>query len=194
MNDYLCALPRGLDANPECQIKGSVLRAFFEGIGRDRFSSDMPPAMRELIEHPPLPSSWVPEVRASALIVYASRALFDSDESFVAHAHQTNVALLDSFAYRILFRLVGSKRLMQQSAARWGLFHRGTELQIVAEGQGHRGATLHLKAPPYHVPPALAKAYATAFRAALEISGEREVRFEIASLDPRTTEFRARWE
>jgi hypothetical protein len=83
---------------------------------------------------------------------------------------------------------------MQQSAARWGLFHRGTELQIVAEGQGHRGATMQLKAPPYHVPPALAKAYATAFRAALEISGEREVRFEIASLDPRTTEFRARWE
>ncbi|MFO0554604.1 MAG: hypothetical protein U0271_39875 [Polyangiaceae bacterium] len=192
VEQYLGRLPGGLDAHPECQMKGSVLRAFATGLPRPLVADgNLPEPVRELIATPSLPTAWIPEVHATALIVFASAACFDDAQSFLEHAHRTNYALLDSLAYRVLFRLIGATRLAAQAAARWSVFHKGTSIDILSREDG--AVRFRLKAPAHHVPRVLAQAYATAFRAALEISGQRDVTFDTVQSDACSTEFRGRW-
>lgn len=192
VEQYLGRLPGGLAAHPECQMKGSVLRAFAADLPRPLVADGaLPEPIRELIGSPPLPTAWIPEVHATALIVFASAACFADTKSFVDHAHKTNYALLDSLAYRVLFRLVGATRLAAQAAARWSVFHKGTSIDILSR-EDH-AVRLRLKAPAHHVPRVLAQAYATAFRAAVEISGQRDVVFDTVQMDACLTEFRGQW-
>ena len=192
MNTYLTTLPSGLDSYPACTMKGSVLRSFLEKLPVTNSFDGVPENLRTLVRERPLPGAWISEVQASALFAFAAAEYFPSGNAYEHHAHDANYALLNSLTYRVLFRLVGVTRLIDQVAARWGHFHRGTQLTVI-ERPTERGATLALRSPPNHVPAALAQAYRAAFIAALEIAGEREVTVESIVVDAETLHFWVRW-
>ena len=193
MNGYLARLPAGLESHSECTVRGSVVRSFLEGLpGHDAYQG-VPAPLRAMVETPPLPGQWVPEVHASALMTFAAAQFFPGTTEYRRHLHDSNYALLDSFAYRMLFRLVPAARLLKQTAGRWAHFHRGTELLVVKQQVDRRSATANLHSPAHHVPPPVAEAYSMAFAAVLEISGEHEVRVDVEAVDPRNTRFQLRW-
>ncbi|MFO0560693.1 MAG: hypothetical protein U0269_21940 [Polyangiales bacterium] len=194
MNRYLAALPNGLDSYPQCAMKGSVVRFLIAKLPEKHLLEELPEPLRELATFPPLPTAWVREVHASALTVYLTWAVFGSEDALVTQAYKDNLSLLDSVAYRILFRFVGAHRLLPQVASRWSLFHQGTELTVVEKARPHEGGVVRLKTPPHHVPSVLAKAYSTAFRAAVEIAGGRNATMETRVVDATTIEYRGRWE
>lgn len=194
MNRYLAALPHGLDSHPQCLMKGSVVRVLLARLPDSRMIDALPAPLRQLIEYPPLPTAWVREVHASAMVVYLAHAAYGSEEALVAQAYRDHFALLDSAAYRILFRFVGAHRLLGQVASRWSLFHQGTELSVLEKARPHEGGSVRLKCPPHHVPAVLAKCYATAFRAAIEIAGARNASIESHAIDASTIEYRGRWQ
>lgn len=192
MNTYLTNLPSGLASYPACTMKGSVLRSFLDGLPVAGGFEGLPEPLRTLVRERPLPGAWISEVQASALFAFAAAEYFPSGPKYEQHTHDANYALLNSLTYRVLFRLVGVTRLIDQAAARWGHFHRGTRLTVV-ERPTDRRATLALRSPPNHVPAALAQAYRAAFIAALEIAGEREVTVESVVVDAETLHFWVRW-
>ena len=54
--------------------------------------------------------------------------------------------LLNRFAYRVMFRLIGPRKVFTSVGRRWATFHRGTE---VSAGQlSARGGVLRWKVPP----------------------------------------------
>lgn len=65
---------------------------------------------------------------------------------------------------------------------------------FVVKARPHEGGVMRLKTPPHHVPSVLAKAYSTAFRAAVEIAGGRNATMETRIVDATTIEYRGRWE
>lgn len=193
LDRYLDALPHGLDSYPECQMKGSVVRIIVSRLPASSIG-ELPRPLARWIEAPPLPTEWVSEVHATALVVYAARVVYGSDEALVQRAYEDNYALLDSLTYRILFRFVGAQRLLPQTAARWSMFHRGTELTVIEQRDPRRGATVRLRTPPKHVPSVMARVYGVGFKAALEIAGGRNVQMDVLPVDVNTIDFRGRWE
>jgi len=65
---------------------------------------------------------------------------------------------------------------------------------VEQKARPHEGGVVRLKTPPHHVPSVLANAYSTAFRAAVEIAGSRNVTMEPRVVDASTIEYRGRWE
>lgn len=193
MDRYLEALPHGLDSHPQCLIKGVIARMITDRLPRSRALEELPEPLRRLVEYPPLPTEWVPEVHASALILYSVQAVYGSVDAFVRRAYEDNVALLDSVAYKILFRFIGPRRLIERAPARWALFHRGTELTVL-DGRASNSVLIQLRTPPKHVPAVMARTHASSYRAALESAGAKNVRVDFEFKDAGTIEYRGRWE
>ena len=66
---YLTSLPNGLDSYPQCEVKGSVLRQLADSTPVPFPSQGLPPQLEALVETPPLPSDWIPEVHFNALML-----------------------------------------------------------------------------------------------------------------------------
>lgn len=193
MDRYLEALPHGLDSHPHCQIKGVIARMITERLPKGRAIEELPEPLRRMVQYPPLPTEWVPEVHASALILYSVQAVYGSIDAFVRRAYEDNVALLDSVAYKILFRFVGPRRLIAQAPSRWALFHRGTELTVL-DARAPKSVIMLLRTPPKHVPAVMARTHASSYRAALETAGAKNVRVDFEFKDSATIEYRGQWE
>lgn len=192
MEQYIAALPKGLDSYPECQQKGSIFRSVFAGFDTRPLADALPPALAQLFRSPPQASEWVHEGRATAVYLAAADVLW-GDELFVTHAYKNNYALLDSTMYRILFRLVGSRRLLTKASSNWALFHKGTSLSLREFDERELRAIVELEAPANHVPALLADGYGTALRAATEIAGHSQVECVCESYSDALIRFRVRW-
>lgn len=192
MQQYIASLPNGLDSYPSCQLKSSVLRGFCASIDVERLCSALPETLAALVERPPPPSDWIDEVKTTAIFL-ASADSNVTGESFVAHAYRTNYALLDSTMYRILFRLVGARRVLANAGKSWSQFHRGTTLSVQSFDEHARRATVSLEGPAHHVPLLLAEGYATSIRAAVEISGHKDVHAAVEDHTPTRTLVSVRW-
>jgi hypothetical protein len=189
---YLADLPRGADAYPECVVKASVFRNFFAERDVGPLLRALPPELAAVLREPPPPSSWMSEVRATAIYLASAETIF-TERSFVAHAYKSNYALFDSAMYRVLFRLVGTRRLLSKAADNWTHFHRGTTLTTVVFDEDHKRSELRIDAPPHHVPPLLAEGYGTALRAAVEIAGGADVRAIVTLASSTQTTIAVRW-
>ncbi len=194
MERYLDALPDGLDSYPQCLIKGVIARMVIERLPRNRALSELPQPLRHLVEFAPLPTEWAPEVHTTALILYSVQTVYGSIDSFVRRAYEDNVALLDSMTYRLLFRLVGPRRLIEHAPSRWAVFHRGSELVVTERARSSNRVVLQLRTPPKLFPPVLAHTHSSSFRAALECAGAKNVRIEFTQKDSSTIEYRGWWD
>ncbi len=174
MDRYLASLPNGLDSYPECQTKFSVLRTFVQPDESSALARVLPPKLAEVVRYPAPPSAWLFDVHATAIYLATADAI-TSPAAFVESAYNNNYALLDSAMYRVLFRLVGVKRMLSRSGENWATFHRGTTLSLRSFDAVGRKANLRLDAPSNLVPQLLADSYATGVRAAVEIAGGEAV-------------------
>ena len=189
---YLDSLPAGVASHPECQMKGAVIRAYFDSLPAISAPPELPAEAIALLEQPPAPSAWVPEVVCHVLMLLAAHDLFETEDAYLDHVLRTNRALFESLTYRVLFSLVRPKTTLAQASARWGLFHAGTTLEPV--GKIRRGSgDLVLRAPPDHCPLVLAKGYAASFRAVVEAAGASGAEVEVELRNPGEVLFRARW-
>lgn len=193
MDVYVAALPNGLDSYPECQQKASILREFFDRSDANKLADALPAPLAALLRNPPPPSEWVSEVRATAIYMAGADLLW-SEAGFVDHAYKHNYALLDSTMYRILFRLVGAKRLLTQLGSNWTHFHRGSTLSLHAFDDLARTGSVEVTSPPRHVPAMLASGYATALRAAIEIAGCKGVESRAEIVSDRVVRLHVRWQ
>ncbi len=192
MDRYVAALPRGLASYPECQIKASVLRSFFERVELRPLVERLPDTLRDLVLSPPPPSMWLAEVHTTAIFMAAADTILPGDH-FVDHAYRTNYALLDSTMYRVLFRLVGARRVLTKATESWSQFHRGSSLTARSFDERGGAAALRINAPAHHIPALLAEGYATALRAATEIAGGKQVECAVSRYEPSCIDLDVRW-
>ncbi len=191
LDAYLASLPQGLETSPEMQQKGSVVQSFLEGVPIHTHLSALPPAIAELVKHPPLPSAWISEVKAFALFLACADLCFPSPEAYVEFAYRANKKMIEGPLYSMLFRMLGVKRIVKVVAGRWDQFHRGTSLTVV-HFEGNEGR-LRLDSPLHATPLLIAQCHGTAMRAVMEIVGAKNVSVTCTQASPTVFDFVCRW-
>ncbi len=192
MHEYLASLPAGIDSYPECRMKGAVVRSLLDTLTGYAPPTSLPRAIVELFEHPPAPSGWVPEVPVHALMTITAHDHHGGELAYLEHALHGNRALLDSLAFRILFRFVSPKKVLIQATERWQLFHAGTQIEVETT-RDRRGGVLLMRTPPQHCPLLVAKGYAMAIRAAVEAAGGKTVDIDAEARSPTLIAYDVRW-
>ena len=79
---YLEALSDGIVSHPSALTKGSFVRAASEDRRIARPREGLPEPIAELIERPPLVSTWIPSVHAQAFFLAAADEHAMTDEQF----------------------------------------------------------------------------------------------------------------
>jgi hypothetical protein len=181
MDEYLAALPRGINSYPDYVMKAATYREFLAEIPEGGIAElgALPPTLRELVERPLPVSDWLPEVHANALFMAIADAFFPSDDAFAARKLETNRRMLRSPLYRVLFLLATPETMLRNVTSRWVKFHKGILLRVPSIAE--RSAKLRVDFPPNLVPHLQARAYVAAVQAALEAAGAKEVESSISS-------------
>ncbi len=186
---YLAGLPQGVDSYPAFEQKGTIVRSYVDSGELDVSGVELPPAVRAWVASPPTATQWIPEVHANVLFLVMMGKL--GETGFEDLVYRANTRLLQGPLYAILFKLVSPERVLRASGARWSQFHRGIELAPIRPG--HNEASVDMRCPLALLPAPLARVYATAFRAALEAAGGKEVRVEMVGERPDGYTFHATW-
>ncbi len=188
---YLAELPGGLDAYPDAQAKGSVVRSVLEGQPVAELTARVPPALGRLVEDPPITSDWVPEAHLGALLHAIADVRGMSDDEVCAWTRAQNRALFESPAYRILMEVMSPAALIRFAGRRWENWHRGTRLEV--EGASDDGVRATLTFPPGLFDPFLLRVFGQAFVAALELSNAGSPSVTVEASGPDSARYLARW-
>ena len=191
MEAYLASIPHGLDGHPECLHKGSVTRQVLQKFPIDKLPR-LPEPIQKLIDNPPLASAWVREVHATALYLAICDAHFDTDDAYVTFSADFNRNLLRSPLYRILMLVATPNLLMKRAGMRWGALHRGSTLFV--EPAGDKVARGLVRYPTELFPLLLMRCFATAFQAAIEGSGGKNVQVTMRERSAQQAEYDVSWE
>ncbi len=188
---WLAELPGGLDAYPDAQAKGSIVKTLLAGQPVPELAARLPAPVARLAVDPPVGSEWVPEVHFAALLLGIAdvRGMSDADVCAWARAH--NRALFESPAYRILMEVMAPGALVRFAGKRWENWHRGTRLEV--EGVSDDGVRLTLTFPPWLYDGLLLRVFGEAFVAALELSKAASPRVTIEKSGPDSARYLARW-
>lgn len=175
LDTYLRALPRGLDSYAGCRAKCSLLRALLDTNDRPVEWDGVPAPVRALMTDPPLASAWIPEVHFVAVhCVLRDRSTHDS-ESLQELTFRANRHLTESRMYTALTKVASPSLLLRSAGFTWGIIHRGTSLQVLAE-KGR--ATVHLRHPDHLYDDWSHESACRGFVAVLEAAGARSVERE----------------
>lgn len=188
---YIEALPNGLASYPAYTQKAAVYRRVLAEFGAVPDLTALPEELRTLVSEPLPVSAWMPEVEVNALYLALADVHGMSDTEFIDGFYAVNRAVLSSPLYRVLFFVLAPERLVRGAATRWGSFHQGIVLAIKA---GPRQATVRMEYPASLMPELLARAYVTAFQAAVELAGGRNVSFVVGEYTPTHTIFDGSWD
>lgn len=190
LRDYLERLPRGLDSHPECTARAEPYREIWDRV---------PPPQRDaqvgLAWERYAGESWVPEVLASATTL-CQRDSLDDDDAFLRWCYAINVDLFRGPLLRGLMRVLSPTLVVMGGARRWGVLHRGTELQVVrwrdprrARDDARRTVAVELRHPPHLFSPLHHRQYAEGIRAGMHVAGATDAEIEVAS-HPGRAEYR----
>ncbi|MBC8070181.1 MAG: hypothetical protein IAG13_17740 [Deltaproteobacteria bacterium] len=181
---YLAGLPDGLASWPEIRAKGSMVRAALRvrPIALEP-QAEVLPRLRELIEHPPLDSMWMTEVEYCALSLLVADLHDLDDAGFCRFWYDVMSSLVRSRLYSVMLRWVSAPTLLRSTAARWGTFHRGTELRGVAIGDGLQ---LDLSFPSGLLPQPFIDGYTSVWQAMIDHSSSRGAVAQLAAVDSRS--------
>ncbi|MCA9596380.1 MAG: hypothetical protein KC776_23860 [Myxococcales bacterium] len=188
---YLEALPNGLSSYPTYTQKAAVYRQLVGNLPRLPALDALPAELRALVNEPLPVSGWLTEARANALYLALADVRGVSDAQFVDEFYSVNRGVLSSPLYSVLFLVLSPQRLVRGAATRWGSFHRGIRLSIKAQP---KQTTVRMEYPAELLPEILARAYVTAFQAAVELAGGKHVSFNVAEYTPAHTVFDGSWD
>lgn len=190
---YLDGLPQGLDSHPECSMKGSLTRSLVEDSPLTSLEpGDLPDPVVELIVEPPAVTDWVPEVHGHVILLAIRDRNFDTVEAFHRFSYERQRKLFQGPTYQLMMKQVKPRMLLEGAGARWGTFHRGTDLQIV-RGHKSRTAGVVLSYPNRLFGRVAAGSLAQGFRAVLDTAGAKGAICEVAAVGPTETHFKASW-
>ena len=185
---FLDALPEGIASYPDYQQKASIIKPFIELSGMHQPPEGTPPEIAALIENPPPPSVWIPEVHGKGLWLAAYDAIFAGNEArFREFSMQVNRNIVSQGFYKAIMRLVGPSMSARGVAAAWKSFHRGIEQSY--ERTGKNSAKITLTYPAHLICDAIAPSYVTAFAAALEVGGTQVRTAALVSYTPTEASF-----
>jgi hypothetical protein len=191
---YLDRLPHGADSYPDTQVKGAVVRSALEDPKYRPVRAAVPDVVRSLMDDPPVPGTWVPEVHFQALMA----AIYDdhfADAGGIAALEawtcERNRVIFRSAIYRVLFLIVSPERVFTGADKRWSAFHRGSELEVV--GVGNHQATIRLIYPAGLMLDVCAHSYGGAFRAALAAAHAKLGEIDCAVESDTSTRYDVRW-
>ncbi len=184
---YLDALSGGVDAYSDSVVKYSVVDTWLEGHDRAALREALPPEVHPLLAAGVPVTRWVPEVHATCIYLGLRELFFPSDDTFVTDALHRNIRLLEKPMYRILLRVLTPARVAKGTALAFTQMHRGLELAVDPQREGWLVTLTH---PPHLVPELLARCYATALRAALQVKGFEGVFSRPVSLEPEVSRYR----
>jgi len=187
VQDYLDALPSGLDSYPDCLARSGLAQSFVEAAPRGREWLD--PVVAELVPAPV--RGWVPEVRFLSALLAVGDAAGMTDDQLLSWNRETNHALYRGLLYRALMAMFSPAALIERAPGRWASFHRGTSLSVVPDGPGRAVGVLSY--PPRLFTPLLLQCYVGAFAAGFEHARGHDVTVELSSTGEREARFLARW-
>jgi hypothetical protein len=187
---YVAAVPGGLDAYPTAQAKGSLVRIFLLGQPRELLSQ-LPGPLQPLVADPPIESDWIPEAHFCALFHGLSEVLGYKRPQRSAWIRERNRSLFSGPLYRLLMTVVSPERALRESARRWAVFHRGTDLAF--DGFSDDGARVTLTYPSELFDPFMLEALGEAFAAALEAARTKDPSVRIEATGPGFARYLARW-
>ncbi|HET6439169.1 MAG TPA: hypothetical protein VFG59_13965 [Anaeromyxobacter sp.] len=188
---YLGSLPGGLNAFPECQAKGVLVRMLAAEEAYLGIAALLPPPFRAMVEEPPIGSEWMPEVHFEALMYALADAVGQDDATMLAHVRARDRRMFESPAYRILMVANGPAALLRGAQMRWANWHRGSTLEV--EGIADDGVRVALRFPSGLFDGLQLRVFAESFLAALDASQARAPRVEILAADPGMARYRVAW-
>jgi hypothetical protein len=187
---YVSRLPQGLDSYPACGSKASVYRTFTDSVDLTSFPFDeAPPAVRALLKHSFLHTSWLATAHVMATVHAVADFLGLDDEATVRWMDETNGRLLSGRVYRALMSLTSPAILLVVAARQWGILHRGTKFTVV-RGTPHE---VRIDYPEYLYDEVSARGVATGLRHALHLSRAKNPSVELESYTPTKTTYRVIW-
>lgn len=191
MEAYLAPLPGGLDAYPECQAKGILVRTLIADAAHAPRTEGLPGAVRRLIEDPPMASEWIPEVHYLALVYALADASGQEDDAVLGGVRDRDRRMFELPAYRILMAASSPGSLLRAIDQRWGTFHRGSMLEL--EGIADDGVRLGLRFPRglfdgFHL-----RWFAESFLASLDLSAAVRPTVEIMEARAGYARYKAAW-
>lgn len=188
---YLRGLPLGLASYPEATMKASLFRDAIVDRPLTAAVPFLPAPMVDLIERPPLVSTWVGTVPVQALFLAIADQHRMTDEAFAAWTHRTQKSLLGGRLYRTMMALASPTLLLNGTSVRWGSFHRGSEVEVQQTGPGE--ARLSVLFPKGLYAPTNLKGFAGGFQAVAELSNAKPVSVTLVEAKPTRGDFLVRW-
>ena len=187
--EYVGSLPEGLDSYPNFRSKASIYLTLLVELGVPLKTSTLPPILATLIESPPTANTWVPTSQVNALELVIADVL-KSSEGFLGLAYSMNRKLLGSTMYRPMVFVSSPAFLLKVSTMVWGRFHTGTVLRPRVEASSAR---LDLTFPERLLPRLIVEEKATAYRAAAEAAGGRDVSAVVEECSAERARFTLTW-
>jgi hypothetical protein len=191
VEDYLAAVPGGIDGYPECLHRGEPLTQWIEHSPTAGLRERLPAPAAALLRPDGRMPNWVPEVHATVIYLAIREVHFRDDAAFLEHARRCNRAVLETPANRLLLWAASPRAILRGTSLRWGSLHRGSILE--ARTPDERSAELTLSFPPHLLPEIVLRGNGTGIRVALEGAGARDVQVDLQVIDPSRAVFHARW-
>ena len=188
---YLARLPDGVQSYPRHLVKCSLLRGLIAECPTGGDTSGLPEEVRLLIDSPPPPSVWIPEVQ----FVAAHFAIVDmhqlEPDDMLQRTYRANRKLTESRMYRALAKMATPSLLLRGASMSWGFIHKGITLRADVEATT---ALLTLRHPPHLYPSLAHRSAALGFKAVLEASNGRNPHAEVVRSSVDRTQVRVSWE
>lgn len=188
---YLQRLPSGIDSYPRCQAKCSLLKAVLAECSSGGDTDGLHEELRVLLEDPPPPSTWIPEVHSVA----AHFALMDiygiDDDAMLRITYTSNRKLAESRMYRALAKVSSPGMLVKGASMSWGFIHKGSTLRTETLPEGVMMTLRH----PAHVYTNLGhRSVARGFTAALEASNAENPKVDLLLSTHEEAKLRVSWD
>jgi hypothetical protein len=190
VEDYLAAVPGGIDGYPECLHRGEPLAQWIEHSPTAGLEELPAPAAALLRRDESMPN-WVPEVHATVVFLAIRELHFRDDAAFLEHARRCNQAVLETPTNRLLLWAASARAILRAASLRWGSLHRGSTLEVRTPDE--RSAEITLAFPPRLLPEIVLRGNGAGLSVALESAGARDVEVELHAMEPSQAVFRARW-
>lgn len=166
LDDYLRSLPDGLDSFPQYRANASMVRLALEHRALSPAVIEaLPEPLRQLAIHPPLASTWVPEVHYCGFSLAIADAEDMWSKAFGEFWYAVSKSLTTSPLYAGLLAYLSPRILLRSSALRWSAFHRGIGLTTRSRGSE---LLLTLTFPPTLPPLLCVEAYTQVFSALVD--------------------------
>ena len=188
---YLRGLPHGMASYPEAMVKASMYRDAIVDRPLSDVVDKLPRAMADLVERPPLVSTWIPSVPVQALFLAIADHHRMTEEAFAAWTHRTQKSLLGGRLYRAIVALASPTMLLNGTRVRWASFHRGSEIEVSQTGPGE--ARLSVLFPRGLFAVTNLRGFSGGFQAIAELSNAKPVSVALVDAKPTRGDFLVRW-